>query len=635
MSGFGGIIALGRNCVDHHLIIELMDQSLQHYGKDGKFTYFSGQAGFIYRPFHTTEESHWERQPFVFGNLVVTLDGRIDNRSELFELLSISPTNDVQLFTECYRTWGNECFSKIVGDFAAAIWDSDSGEVTLVRDPFGIRKVFYVQEDARIIWSTDISALLNCPGVSDAVDEHFVAMSLAYLPDGQVSPFESIRPVRPGHFTILGATKCTSRQYWGISSFLEKTEGDRSFLVEKLRFLLSESIGACLRSDRTVTAELSGGLDSSTIVCVADVLSRNSLQRTQRFCTLSHVYDHARQSDEREYISLVEQQVGRAGIHIKEDDDPILSRWPDPLFTSYPNRVHCFGGLVDKVQEAMNSMNSRVILSGDFGDHLFVSHHALPYSAVDAVREGRCIQALNSCRQWSLMKRQPLLQTLWHAAIRPNLPFWMRQLYVHNESRPCISPFNLRMPLWLDPSFAKRTNLKDRVHQIIDLDAKLNAGSSGIRFATVMQAVGWFGSGYDHYRTTTGCVEVRYPYLYRPLFEFLISVPFSEHCTDQTARSLHRAAMQDILPERIRTRTTKSSPFAAISLAIEREWRVLHSLIENSRACNLGFVVREELFREANRLRHGLVGGGDIFKFIAVEMWLRALEARRIGRAVV
>ena len=627
MSAFGGIFFFDKDRSLEPSALIGMDKSLENSGRDGSRTRLAGSVGFIYRPFHTTSESRREQQPLEFRGMLLTFDGRIDNREELAREFGVENRTDADLFALSYEKWGNACFSKVLGDFAAAIWNSESRNLVLVRDPFGVKKVFYFRDSEKILWATDITALLNHRDVPETLDENFVGMSLAYLPEGDTSPFKHIKPVTPGHYVILDSQRDVSTEYWGLSFCLRKTSDNRNVLEEELRCLLSQSLRACLRSEKPVTAELSGGLDSSTIVCFANKFLEDIGQRDGHLHTLSHVYNKARQSDERSFIEIVEEQIGRPGFHLLEDDDPILSRWPDAEFTSYPNRVHCFGGAVDAVHKSMKSVDSRVLLSGSFGDQLFVSGHVLPYEAVDLVREGKLLEAFATCRKWSTKKRQPLLQVMWHGAIRPNLPFWLRRVQTHSIQGPPTTTASFRIPAWIRPQFIAQTNLKSRIHCLVDRDADFNAGSRGIRYANLMQAVGWFGSGYNQNQTSREQIEMRYPYLYRPLVEFLISLPYREHCNEKTARSLQRAVARGVVPQKVRARTDKRGPHEAILIAASKEQKFILSLIKDSRACHQGFTVQSELLKEADRWRNGQ-STSDMLKFIALEMWLRALENR-------
>jgi asparagine synthase (glutamine-hydrolysing) len=628
MSAFAGVLYADRKRPAPERILASLRSSLSNFDGDDIRTFSAASIAMVYRAVHTTVESHKELQPLVTEELVILFDGRLDNRGELLGLLGIEnpETTDVELVSLSFRRWSSDCFARLVGDFAIAIWDIRTRQLVLARDPFGIRKLFYSQTQERFLWSTDTVALLNTEGVTSNVDENFVGLSLAYLPDDKSSPFRDINVVRPGSYLSFKNGICHSVKIWGLSTCLDY-QHDRGMTVqEHFRMLLTESIRTRLRADRPVTAELSGGLDSSTIVCLASKIIAEGSGDLASLNTLSYVYDRARQSDERPYITLVEQFIGRRGLHIREDDDPILSRWPDPKFCAFPNRMHCFGGAVHQTQAVMNRVNSRVLLSGLFGDQLLISSHLLPYESADLFRRGNFGAALKACLVWSTKNRLPLLPIFWHAAVRPNLASAVRRPQRYKGFGPRISAAHYSIPVWINRDFARRTMLEERVKRIIDGNAGWMGGSSGVRFANLMECVGWFGSGYSENQTSGSAVEMRYPFLHRPLVEFLISLPYRELSNDTSARYLHRTAMRGLIPEQIRLRTDKRGPTEALLIAVNREWERLLPIIRNSVACEMGFVSRDAILAEAVRWRGGQMIS-DMLRFLALEMWLRAINA--------
>ena len=612
-------------------LLRTLENALSHLGPDNSTVLVKGRVGFVYRAFHSTEESHRETQPYYHSGIVATFDGRIDNRDDLISSLNCDANvTDAELLVKAYQTWKQGAFTKLLGDFAAVVWDQERQRLLLARDPFGIRKLFYVSDNSRLLWSSDIGSLLRLPRVSSEIDESFIGISLTLLPDGSSTGFKDVQPVKAGHVMIFDESGLRSSAFWGIENCLAyKSPTSQPEIQNEFLHLLKKAVGAVCRTDRPVTAELSGGLDSSTIVCLAHELFSGADHPT--IDTLSFVYNNAYNADERKYISIVEEHIGRVGSHLLEDDDPILSRWPDPEFVSYPNRLHCFGGAVDAVLRDMQARNSRVLLSGEFGDQLFISSHLLPYSATDLIRQGRILGAIRTCHAWSLSKRQPFFPILWHAAIRPHLPMSLRRSQQYAGQGPRLSPAHFKMPSWIGQEFATRTKLRQKVASLLNEDALYRAGSSGIRFANMRQCVGWFTSGYAANVTSQASIEMRYPYSYRPLVEFLISLPYAQLSSDVSARHLQRRSLKGILPEAIRLRTDKRGPHQAIMLAVKRQWPQILEMIDTSIACSRGYVSKPALKAEA----HGWFSGqsiSDFLKFVAVERWLQALQNANLLR---
>jgi asparagine synthase (glutamine-hydrolysing) len=615
MSGMAGILYFEDRPVDSDLL-KTFDNSMRHLGPDGSRTHTASSIGLVFRAFHTTHEDELESQPYSVNGITVCFDGRLDNRPNLAGLLHCNDVgaSDVCLVAAAYHKWNANCFAQLQGDFCIVIWDSRTRCLFLARDRLGIRKLFYHSNEKRIVWASAPDTILRCPDVPKIVDEEYVSQFLAFYPDGTKSPFRDIVPLRPGHFLSVNGSAMSSTRFWSIDAI--STTHNRSHAaahpdrIATFRSLFFDAVRVRLRANCPVIAELSGGLDSSSIVCVADAISNVSAGAVPMVQTLSVVFDRAWHADEREFISHIERMRGRQGIHIKEDDDPILSRWCDSDFIAFPNLELCFGGLTLAKLNAMNRLGSRVLISGTFGDHVLdcnLSAHEL----AGLVRSLRLPSALTFCFREALRLREHPLRILWKFGLEPNLPLWMWRT-------------QLEIPQWIDPGFVKRTGLRERVRQLKRIRPDPTRGASF--FPHLCSALNLVASGYAECQTSFSCIEMRYPYLHIPLIEFMLSLPPTELADSYDKRRFQRVGLRDLLPEPIRTRMDKRGPSQASLIAIDREWKTLQSLLENSRACELGYVRREELRSEFRLLRHGINKTAAVFKFIAVERWLQALK---------
>ena len=138
------------------------------YGPDGESAYTISNLTILYRAFHTTKESRRESQPHVTSSgLVITWDGRLDNRAEL--ILSLrhvltSSATDVSIVAAAYDAWGIKCFARLVGDWALSIWDAGSRSLYLVKDPIGTRHLYYSIDNDEVTWSTILEPLVLSDG---------------------------------------------------------------------------------------------------------------------------------------------------------------------------------------------------------------------------------------------------------------------------------------------------------------------------------------------------------------------------------------------------------------------------------------------------------------------------------------
>jgi asparagine synthase (glutamine-hydrolysing) len=359
-----------------------------------------------------------------------------------------------------------------------------------------------------------------------------------------------------------------------------------------------------LRAEGTVCAELSGGLDSSSIVCMADDILRAGEAEAERVQTISHVFDRAARSDERPFIRAVEKWRGRPGIHLREDDHPILAPLPEDARLEYPTYEHAFAARHEHVEQTLRLLGARVLLSGVGGDQVTWGSVGLPLEPADLLCELRLFRFLSSLRAWSRALAIPYVELLWEGTVHPLLPRRVRS----------------SIPAWINPAFRRRMSFPDR---------RLGARAQGLpsdRFQALMlqSCVEICSRGYF---LLDGCIEVSYPFLHRPLVEFLLAIPLSQKIRPGESRSLMRRALRELLPAEVVSRTSKAGPTSAIFGGIAREWRWIEALLESPRVAERGWVDARLLRLDFERARHGApVDNSPLIKVLSLELWLRSIE---------
>src|SRR5882724_1788890 len=336
MSAQAGIWNLDGRPVDLVLLGQL-SSAIEQLGPDGGDAYADGAVGMVYRAFHTTPESRLEHQPYrsARGN-VITWDGRLDNRNELRRELSAAldgEGTDVAIVGAAFEKWGTDCFRRLVGDWAVSIWVRDRRELILAVDYMAIRHIFYYPKGERIWWSTDLTPLVLLSGDKFHIDDDFISGYFANDPDAHLTPYQEIREVPPGQFVrVRNNTGPFVHRYWSYSPKARIRYKTDAEYEEHFAALFREAVGRRLRSDTPILAELSGGLDSSSIVCMADDILLKTGVQTPRLDTLS-VYDKSEpRGDDWIYFPKVEEKRGRAGAHIdasKLGSSPTSLEQPD------------------------------------------------------------------------------------------------------------------------------------------------------------------------------------------------------------------------------------------------------------------------------------------------------------------
>jgi len=597
---------------------------LTDYGPNGGEMVRCGSVGMVYRALNVTHESLLEKQPLIsrFGQ-ILAWDGRLDNRDDLIPGLRDDLHNEVAQVTDpaivmaAYLRWGIEFPSRLIGDFALVLWDPYPRTLLLARDPFGVRTLFYHANESRIIWSSILRELLEVAGAELKVDDEYIAGFLTRYPEPWQTPYKGFQAVSPGNVVIIRDGQLKERRYWSPDPQAEIQYRTTGQYEERFRQLLGEAVRCRLRAHGPVFAELSGGLDSSSIVCMADQILERGDAETPRVETVSYVYDEARTSDERPFIRSVEEKRGKLGYHIREDDYRLLTISAEETFVSAPSYHYYYVERYKALREAMGRNGARVLLSGEGGDQLNIANPDPDIALADHIFECRPLPLHRCLRDWSYALKKPYLQLLW-TGVALLLP-----RSVQARCRPIA-----QVPPWLEDGFVARMNLRERMLGPSDiygyrLPSRRDQAEGLLSVVRTVSAI---------YSQEYARIEYSYPYLHRPLVEFLLAVPIEQKISPGEGRSLVRRSMSGVLPERIVKRKGKKGPTDALSRAVAREWPRLRPMLVDPRVCEYGYVSPEALMTAVDQVRHGTQKFTfHLFVTISTEFWLRSLERRLSG----
>ena len=273
MSVQAGVWYLDGRPVDAEFL-DRMSAIVAERGPDGNQREVHGSIGFLYRPFHTTPESRFENQPHTFGRgKVMMWDGRLDNREQLVSELGLvmrANRSDLEIVAAAFDAWGIQSFKKLIGDWALTVWDPAEKAVFLARDYSAVRNLYYYATRDSVMWCTELAAIVLLSGTQFTVDDEYIAGFLIAHPDANLTPYREVRAVPPGSFVKIHQGRVTAHPYWEFEAQkLIKYKNDADYEHHYLH-VFQQAIRRRLRSDCPILAELSGGLDSSSIVCVAD-----------------------------------------------------------------------------------------------------------------------------------------------------------------------------------------------------------------------------------------------------------------------------------------------------------------------------------------------------------------------------
>jgi len=603
--------------------IEKVNAALEPYGPDSNERYSKDGLTILYRAFHTTKESHHEVQPHISpSGVVITWDGRLDNRTELISELrgSLSVnSSDVEIVARAYDEWKDKSFAKLLGDWALSIWSPTERSLVLAKDPIGIRHLYYWMGDTQITWGTILDPIVRFAGRAFDLDKEYVAgwFSLMY-PAAHLTPCVGIRSVPPSSCVLIRPGRHHVTRYWDFHPERRIHYRTDAEYEEHFRTVFAQAVRRKLRSDRPVLAELSGGRDSSSIVCMGDTVIARGTAECPRLDTISYYDDSEPHWNERPYFTKVEEKRGRTGWHVNVGRQDLQGT--DEPQSSSPPPNNCFvptpgynGRTPREIRECLSAQGNRVLLSGIGGDEVMGGVPTPTPELQDLLASGRFRVLAHQLKVWALQMKKPWFHLFWDA-VRDFLP-------------PLLvgAPINQRPAPWLQRSFAKH-------HR-----AALTGYPSRTPLFDRLPSFQFAVNTIDHMRKELGCtalpfappLEKRFPYMDRDLLEFMCAIPREQLVRPAQRRSLMRRALVGIVPDEILNRKTKAFVIRAQMVAVARDWSFLSAIAQNMLSASLGIVDLDRYMKALQTARRGEeIPMVSLNRTLFIEGWLKDLLAQ-------
>lgn len=583
MSGITGIFRLDGAPVSQEVLGRMTD-AMKHRGPDGSACWAEGNLGFGHTLFCTTPESLNERQPLVddAAGLALVWDGRIDNREELFGALDSRPADvtDSQLALRAYEKWGTDFLPRILGDFALGLWDRRQRRLLCARDVLGQRALYYWFDGKTFLFASEFQPLFESPGVPREPNLHQAARWLSNGMEAEDETlYEGILRIRSAQAVVVDAHGLRKFCYWQPDP--EKTTHYRTGgdYAEHFCALFREAVRYRMRTTGVVGVMVSGGLDSTSIACMAQKLhNEDTVEHSVQ--TFSTIYDTL-PCDEREYIqSGVEKWKLNATVNVYERqpewlDFGLMSRFPDSFYSP-----------TDHVQEfsQMRDRGIRVYFDGIGGDELLAPDLSC---ITDWVRRLRLVRAYRQLRVASTVYGSSMTRFGLMYCVAPFVPKPVKRF-----TKPLVRRANRAIGSVLCRAYENSVRGPDFSHVPEFPEPRSRSTYESFYTGSSPMAI--------EFQELIACrfpLECRRPFADRRLLEFTLSIPDDEVWrTGEPIKTILRDAMKGVLPEKVRRRTTE----AEFSPLIERELRhrqrtEADQLIRDSNLVKLGVVEHDRL----------------------------------------
>ena len=533
-------------------------------------------------------------------------DGRLDNRKDLLQQTGLhSDCPDSAIVLCLYQQKGVNGLCDVVGDWSLCIWDANSHEIVLASDYAGIRPLYYRRSVDSLYWSSSLADLVRWTGVTE-LDDLYIGSILVHGRASTQTPYAGIFAVPAGHAVLIAQDRIAKRAFWSLPIHQEIRYQDERRYEERMLELFRESVQARISVDSPVCAELSGGLDSSSVVCMADRLRREAPGRAPNLTTFS--YTHEDCPDEK-YFREIERACHLSGCHLELQEYPLIvsnqaaaaPAWWEPRFRELARR--------------MAAMGSAVLLTGQLGDLIMGNSTDDSGQVAEWLAKGRFWEAAREAYAWGRSMQVPIYPILWRS---------MREAYF--SWVPPVSPRAAVGAIRASTEDSLVEGLRTR----LGMYEQERLGDDPWRHAPPGRR-GRFRAAGEMLRSrslqtpeTLQHISYTHPYAHRPLVEFMLTIPAQVVYQPNQPRRLMRRAFAGLLPPLVLGRKSKA---AYTSMYVGALMPLAVALLKRPNEIQLvdrGYVDRKSLTGRLERFTQGLdCNESQLRSVILLEFWLR------------
>ncbi|HYL45400.1 MAG TPA: asparagine synthase-related protein [Candidatus Limnocylindrales bacterium] len=539
MSGIVGIFNREGSAVDRALL-QALTRFLSFRGPDSCDSWWDGPVGLGHTLLRTTRDCPAERQPAALdGRFSITADARLDSRLELMRELALSgraaaePVSDAELILHAYAAWGEDCVTRLCGDFAFAIWDARQKTLFCARDHFGIRPFYFAGIGPLFLFSNTLNCLRAHPEISGELNEAAVADFLLFglNCDNSATTFRDIRRLPPAHTLKVAPGEIRLKRYWSAPTDGRIRYRREDDYIEHFQMLLQAAVADRMRTDR-VGILLSGGLDSSAVAAMAREVSGAARCPTE-LRAFTSVYESLEGEGDRvhaaqmaEFLNISHRMKPLDSLQPFDSKNDASLHCPEPVEDPF------FAGLPEEIR--LIAAECRVALSGEGNDNL-MDFEVWPYWK-DLLKHGDWGAASAIAFQYAQLK----------SPIGPAVRRRFMRFFAKEENPPAI-------PNWIAADFARRVDLAARWRQ----GNKISVPEGGLhpicpKGHASLDVPHWTRFfELENAGVTRQPVEIGYPFLDLRVVNFLLAIPPFPWFFQ---KFLLREAMVGRMPETVRRR---------------------------------------------------------------------------------
>ncbi len=376
MCGIAGIYNYtSKEPVDSRLL-HRMSNLIAHRGPDDSGVYINEQIGLAHRRLAIIDLSPLGHQPLSNqdGSIWITYNGECYNYKDFYAPLKekghvFRSNSDTEIIIHLYEEYGLNFLNMIDGMFAFAIWDARRQRLILARDRIGIKPLYYYQNNQRLLFASELKALLADPGVSREINYGALGDFFQYLSiSDPESIFRDVKKLLPGHYMVVENGSVQIHQYWDVDASNVRTNVGINITAEEFEHNFRQAVTSHMVADVPVGAFLSGGVDSSAVVAFASQMGAAS----QPINTFSTTFKGLKDFDEGSYAAQVSQQYGTNHREFNLTPDLITALPKMVWHADEPFAVS--SALALYLLSELTSQHAKVVMTGDGSDEVFAGY---------------------------------------------------------------------------------------------------------------------------------------------------------------------------------------------------------------------------------------------------------------------
>lgn len=623
MCGIAGIFHFDGQEPDS-VLLKAMTDAIKHRGPDDEGFYLNGPLGLGHRRLSILDLSDAGHQPMKSrrGDLWIIFNGEIYNYLEVRqELISLGyefyTNSDTEVILVAYEHYGTDCLNKFNGMWAFALWDSRQQALFCSRDRFGIKPFYYFANQTFLAFASEPKALLQHPLIPNTPSEAaiYTFLSSGVSNQGDTTFFKDMRQLPPGHYLWIQNANFEPQPFWELSAPLPEETISETNKAKIFHQIFKDSVRLRLRSDVPIGTCLSGGLDSSSIVCSAKEIINEQphilyQQETFSSCFENPIYD------ERPFIQNVLDKTGANANYLFPSPEQLKKELKQLVYTQDEPFASLSIFAQWCVMKKVKERGVKVLLDGQGSDEMLAGYGY----------DGLFWSELFYTGQWSSLFQEFLAQAKKNPRLIPRRVGRMLfpQGFPWEQGKTKRIPF---LPLefqkkWQvklqgegSPPYAPNLFLKNKSYQLMSTS-----------LLPLLR--------YEDRNSMAHSIEARLPFLDYRLVSFVFSQPITQLIQQGWSKWILRQAMENTLPETVRWRSDKMGFVTPQELWMINEMAPLvREILNDSR-----FLGRPYWYgQEVRQAYEDWVSGKNnaiqpyLWPILSTELWLRQFVDQRPG----